>query len=138
MGTDDAYLAPGTPGNQAIDEWYSWVGSNHRPPDPQSDTELMISKTYILSSCDFCNIVSKASRLALETGELVRARAGDDGSAAFHHAVSRAFTNNVSNRINFYEFVFASWFFLDAQQNFVSSNNLGVKEFMLMLYPTLS
>lgn len=31
------------------------------------------------------------SRLALETGELVRARAGDEASAAFHHAVSRAF-----------------------------------------------
>lgn len=31
------------------------------------------------------------SRLALETGELVRARAGDAASAAFHHAVSRAF-----------------------------------------------
>jgi predicted DsbA family dithiol-disulfide isomerase len=31
------------------------------------------------------------SRLALQTGELVRARAGDDASAAFHHAVSRAF-----------------------------------------------
>jgi predicted DsbA family dithiol-disulfide isomerase len=30
------------------------------------------------------------SRLALETGELVRARAGDEASAAFHHAVSRA------------------------------------------------
>jgi predicted DsbA family dithiol-disulfide isomerase len=30
------------------------------------------------------------SRLALETGELVRARAGDESSAAFHHAVSRA------------------------------------------------
>jgi predicted DsbA family dithiol-disulfide isomerase len=31
------------------------------------------------------------SRLALETGELVRERAGDDASAAFHHAVSSAF-----------------------------------------------
>ena len=31
------------------------------------------------------------SRLALETGELVRGRAGDEASAAFHHAVSRAF-----------------------------------------------
>lgn len=31
------------------------------------------------------------SRLALETGELVRARAGDEASAAFHHAISRAF-----------------------------------------------
>jgi predicted DsbA family dithiol-disulfide isomerase len=31
------------------------------------------------------------SRLALETGELVRTRAGDAVSAAFHHAVSRAF-----------------------------------------------
>jgi predicted DsbA family dithiol-disulfide isomerase len=31
------------------------------------------------------------SRLALETGELVRDRAGDEASAAFHHAVSRAF-----------------------------------------------
>jgi predicted DsbA family dithiol-disulfide isomerase len=31
------------------------------------------------------------SRLALETGELVRARAGDGASATFHHAVSRAF-----------------------------------------------
>jgi predicted DsbA family dithiol-disulfide isomerase len=31
------------------------------------------------------------SRLALEAGELVRARAGDESSAAFHHAVSRAF-----------------------------------------------
>jgi predicted DsbA family dithiol-disulfide isomerase len=31
------------------------------------------------------------SRLALETGELVRARAGDPSSAEFHHAVSRAF-----------------------------------------------
>ena len=31
------------------------------------------------------------SRLALESGELVRARAGDESSAAFHHAVSRAF-----------------------------------------------
>lgn len=31
------------------------------------------------------------SRLALETGELVRARGGDDASARFHHAVSQAF-----------------------------------------------
>jgi predicted DsbA family dithiol-disulfide isomerase len=31
------------------------------------------------------------SRLALETGELVRARGGDDSSARFYHAVSRAF-----------------------------------------------
>jgi predicted DsbA family dithiol-disulfide isomerase len=31
------------------------------------------------------------SRLALEAGEFVRARAGDESSAAFHHAVSRAF-----------------------------------------------
>jgi len=31
------------------------------------------------------------SRLALEAGELVRARAGDESSAAFHHEVSRAF-----------------------------------------------
>jgi predicted DsbA family dithiol-disulfide isomerase len=31
------------------------------------------------------------SRLALETGELVRRHAGDDAAAAFHHAVSRAF-----------------------------------------------
>jgi predicted DsbA family dithiol-disulfide isomerase len=31
------------------------------------------------------------SRLALEAGELVRARAGDEASATFHHAVSRAF-----------------------------------------------
>jgi predicted DsbA family dithiol-disulfide isomerase len=31
------------------------------------------------------------SRLALQTGELVRARAGDEASAAFHHAISRAF-----------------------------------------------
>jgi predicted DsbA family dithiol-disulfide isomerase len=31
------------------------------------------------------------SRLALEAGELVRARAGDESSAKFHHAVSRAF-----------------------------------------------
>ena len=34
---------------------------------------------------------NRNSRLALETGELVRAHAGDDASAAFHHAVSRAF-----------------------------------------------
>lgn len=31
------------------------------------------------------------SRLALETMELVRSRAGDDAAATFHHAVSRAF-----------------------------------------------
>jgi predicted DsbA family dithiol-disulfide isomerase len=31
------------------------------------------------------------SRLALETAELIRVRAGDEASAAFHHAVSRAF-----------------------------------------------
>jgi predicted DsbA family dithiol-disulfide isomerase len=31
------------------------------------------------------------SRLALETMELVRARAGDEAAARFHHAVSRAF-----------------------------------------------
>lgn len=31
------------------------------------------------------------SRLALETMELVRARAGDEAAANFHHAVSRAF-----------------------------------------------
>jgi predicted DsbA family dithiol-disulfide isomerase len=31
------------------------------------------------------------SRLALETGELVRARAGDDATAAFYRAVSKAF-----------------------------------------------
>jgi predicted DsbA family dithiol-disulfide isomerase len=31
------------------------------------------------------------SRLALEIGELVREKAGDDASAAFHHAVARAF-----------------------------------------------
>jgi predicted DsbA family dithiol-disulfide isomerase len=31
------------------------------------------------------------SRLALETGELVRARAGDEASTRFHHAISRAY-----------------------------------------------
>ena len=31
------------------------------------------------------------SRFALETGELVRACAGDAGANAFHHAVSKAF-----------------------------------------------
>jgi len=31
------------------------------------------------------------SRLALETTELIRDRAGDDASGAFHHDVSRAF-----------------------------------------------
>lgn len=31
------------------------------------------------------------SRLALETQELIRARAGDESAARFHHAVSRAF-----------------------------------------------
>ncbi len=31
------------------------------------------------------------SRLALETGELIREIGGDDSSGAFHHAVSRAF-----------------------------------------------
>lgn len=31
------------------------------------------------------------SLLALETGELVRARAGEAASAAFHHTISRAF-----------------------------------------------
>jgi predicted DsbA family dithiol-disulfide isomerase len=31
------------------------------------------------------------SRLALETAELIRARAGDDASGAFHHDVTRAF-----------------------------------------------
>jgi predicted DsbA family dithiol-disulfide isomerase len=31
------------------------------------------------------------SRLALETGELIRERRGDEASSAFHHAVSRAF-----------------------------------------------
>jgi predicted DsbA family dithiol-disulfide isomerase len=31
------------------------------------------------------------SRLALETGELVRARAGEAAAAGFHHAISRAF-----------------------------------------------
>jgi predicted DsbA family dithiol-disulfide isomerase len=31
------------------------------------------------------------SRLALETAELIRARAGDDASGSFHHDVSRAF-----------------------------------------------
>ncbi len=37
------------------------------------------------------------SRLALETGELVRERAGDDASGAFHHAVSRAFFAESAN-----------------------------------------
>jgi predicted DsbA family dithiol-disulfide isomerase len=37
------------------------------------------------------------SRLALETGELVRARAGDDAAATFHHAVSRAFFADGAN-----------------------------------------
>ena len=31
------------------------------------------------------------SRLALETGELVRERLGDDAAGRFHHAVARAF-----------------------------------------------
>lgn len=31
------------------------------------------------------------SRFALETGELVRDRSGDDAAGAFHHEVSRAF-----------------------------------------------
>jgi hypothetical protein len=22
------------------DDWYSWVGSNHRPPDPQSGEDI--------------------------------------------------------------------------------------------------
>ncbi len=37
------------------------------------------------------------SRLALETMELVRSRAGDDAAAAFHHAVSRAFFADGAN-----------------------------------------
>jgi predicted DsbA family dithiol-disulfide isomerase len=37
------------------------------------------------------------SRLALETMELVRSRAGDDAAARFHHAVSRAFFVNGAN-----------------------------------------
>jgi len=37
------------------------------------------------------------SRLALETMELVRSRAGDDAAATFHHAVSRAFFADGAN-----------------------------------------
>jgi predicted DsbA family dithiol-disulfide isomerase len=37
------------------------------------------------------------SRLALETMELVRSRAGDTAAANFHHAVSRAFFVNGAN-----------------------------------------
>jgi predicted DsbA family dithiol-disulfide isomerase len=37
------------------------------------------------------------SRLALETMELVRSRAGDDAAASFHHAVSRAFFAHGAN-----------------------------------------
>ena len=37
------------------------------------------------------------SRFALETAELVRARAGDDASGAFHHDVSRAFFTEQAN-----------------------------------------
>ena len=37
------------------------------------------------------------SRLALETMELVRSRAGDDAAASFHHAVSRAFFADGAN-----------------------------------------
>jgi predicted DsbA family dithiol-disulfide isomerase len=37
------------------------------------------------------------SRLALETMELVRSRAGDEAAANFHHAVSRAFFVNGAN-----------------------------------------
>jgi len=37
------------------------------------------------------------SRLALEAMELVRARAGDDAAANFHHAVSRAFFADGAN-----------------------------------------
>jgi predicted DsbA family dithiol-disulfide isomerase len=40
------------------------------------------------------------SRLALETMELVRSRAGDDAAADFHHAVSRAFFVEGANVAN--------------------------------------
>ena len=40
------------------------------------------------------------SRLALETMELVRSRAGDDAAANFHHAVSRAFFVDGANVAN--------------------------------------
>ena len=40
------------------------------------------------------------SRLALETMELVRSRAGDDAAASFHHAVSRAFFVDGANIAN--------------------------------------
>jgi len=41
------------------------------------------------------------SRLALETMELVRSRAGDDAAANFHHAVSRAFFVDGANVADF-------------------------------------
>jgi predicted DsbA family dithiol-disulfide isomerase len=71
------------------------------PPDgadkPFSDAEWPMIRARLIGLAERVGLPidpprrNANSRRALETMELVRARAGDDAAANFHHAVSRAF-----------------------------------------------
>ena len=71
------------------------------PPDgadkPFSDAEWPLIRARLIGLAERVGLPIEPprrnanSRLALETMELVRSRAGDDAAASFHHAVSRAF-----------------------------------------------
>jgi predicted DsbA family dithiol-disulfide isomerase len=71
------------------------------PPEgadkPFSDAEWPMVRARLMSLAERVGLPidpprrNSNSRLALETMELVRERAGDDAAATFHHAVSRAF-----------------------------------------------
>jgi predicted DsbA family dithiol-disulfide isomerase len=71
------------------------------PPDgadkPFSDAEWPMMRARLIGLAERVGLPidpprrNANSRLALETMELVRSRAGDDAAANFHHAVSRAF-----------------------------------------------
>jgi predicted DsbA family dithiol-disulfide isomerase len=77
------------------------------PPDgadkPFSDAEWPMVRARLIGLAERVGLPidpprrNANSRLALETMELVRSRAGDDAAASFHHAVSRAFFANGAN-----------------------------------------
>jgi predicted DsbA family dithiol-disulfide isomerase len=66
-------------------------------PKPFTDEQWPAIRARLLSMAERVGLpinpprMNANSRLALETGELIRAKSGDDSSAQFHHAVSRAF-----------------------------------------------
>jgi predicted DsbA family dithiol-disulfide isomerase len=66
-------------------------------PKPFTDAQWPAIRARLVSMAERVGLpinpprMNANSRLALETGELIRAKSGDDASAQFHHAVSRAF-----------------------------------------------